>query len=52
VKDMTASYSTILLVHLSKSIVKLNRATYLYLAPKGEVRTTTAPATLCPQAPS
>jgi hypothetical protein len=41
---MTASYSAILLVHLSDSKPKLRRAAYLCLTPVGEVMTTAAPA--------
>jgi hypothetical protein len=39
---MTASYSAMLLVHLSVSRAKLNRAAYLYLAPDGAVITADA----------
>jgi hypothetical protein len=41
---MTASYSAILLVHLSDSKAKLRRATYLYLTPVGDVMIVAAPA--------
>jgi hypothetical protein len=40
---MTASYSAILLVHLSDSKAKLRRAAYLCLTPAGEVMTAAAP---------
>jgi hypothetical protein len=41
---MTASYSTMLLVHLLDSKAKLRRAAYLYLTPMGEVMIVAAPA--------
>jgi hypothetical protein len=49
---MTASYSAILLVHLSDSKVKLRRAGYLYLAPMGDVKIAAAPAPAWHHAPS
>jgi hypothetical protein len=39
-----ASYSVMLLVHLSESKTKLKHAAYLHLAPESTVRTATAPA--------
>jgi hypothetical protein len=41
---MMASYSAMLLVHLSDSKAKLRQATYLYLMPVGEVMIAAAPA--------
>jgi hypothetical protein len=41
---MTASYSAMLLVHLSDSKAKLRQATYLYLTPVGEVMIAAVPA--------
>jgi hypothetical protein len=41
---MTASYSAMLLVHLSILRAKLNRVTYLYLPPDGAIITAAAPA--------
>jgi hypothetical protein len=41
---MTASYSAILLVHLSDSKAKLRRAAYLYLMPVGDVMIAAVPA--------
>jgi hypothetical protein len=41
---MTASYSAMLLVHLSDSRAKLRRVAYLCLTPVGEVMTAAAPA--------
>src|SRR5688572_32827761 len=49
---MTASYSAILLVHLSDSKAKLRRAAYLCLTPVGEVITAAAPAPAWHHAPS
>jgi hypothetical protein len=49
---MTASYSAMLLVHLSDSKAKLRRAAYLCLTPVGEVMTTAAPAPAWHHAPS
>jgi hypothetical protein len=49
---MTASYSAILLVHLSDSKAKLRRAAYLCLTPVGEVMTAAAPAPAWHHAPS
>jgi hypothetical protein len=49
---MTASYSAILLVHLSDSKAKLRRATYLYLTPMGDVIIAAAPAPAWHHAPS
>jgi hypothetical protein len=41
---MTASYSAMLLVHLSNSKAKLRRAVYLYLTPTSDVMIAVAPA--------
>jgi hypothetical protein len=41
---MTASYSAMLLVHLSDSKAKLRRVAYLYLTPVGDVIIISAPA--------
>jgi hypothetical protein len=41
---MTASYSAMLLVHLSDSRAKLRRDAYLCLTPVGEVMTAAEPA--------
>jgi hypothetical protein len=41
---MMASYSTILLVHLSDSRAKLRRTAYLYLTLAGDVTIAVAPA--------
>jgi hypothetical protein len=41
---MTASYSAILLVHLSNSKAKLRRTAYLYLTPMGDVIIAVVPA--------
>jgi hypothetical protein len=49
---MTASYSAMLLVHLSDSKAKLRRAAYLCLTPIGEVMTAAAPAPAWHHAPS
>jgi hypothetical protein len=49
---MTASYSAILLVHLSDSKAKLRHAAYLCLTPVGEVMTAAAPAPAWHHAPS
>jgi hypothetical protein len=49
---MTASYSAILLVHLSDSRAKLRRAAYLCLTHAGEVMTVAAPAPAWHHAPS
>jgi predicted tellurium resistance membrane protein TerC len=49
---MTASYSAILLLHLSDSRAKLRRAAYLFLTPVGEVMTASAPAPAWHHAPS
>jgi hypothetical protein len=49
---MTASYSSILFVHLSDSRAKLRRAAYLCLTPTGEVMTAAAPAPTWHHAPS
>jgi hypothetical protein len=49
---MTASYSTMLFVHLSDSRAKLRRAAYLCLTPAGEVMTAAAPAPAWHHAPS
>jgi hypothetical protein len=49
---MTASYSAILLVHLSDSKANLSRATYLYLTPVGDVMIAAAPAPAWHDAPS
>jgi hypothetical protein len=48
---MTASYSAILLVHLSDSKAKLRHAAYLCLTPMGEVMTAAAPAPAWHHAP-
>jgi hypothetical protein len=48
---MTASYSAILLVHLSDSKAKLRHAAYLYLTPVGDVIIATAPAPAWHHAP-
>jgi hypothetical protein len=49
---MTASYSAMLLVHLTDSKAKLRRAAYLYLTPVGEVMIATAPALVWHHTPS
>jgi hypothetical protein len=49
---MTASYSAMLLVHLSDSKAKLRRAAYLCLTPVGEVMPAAAPAPAWHHAPS
>jgi hypothetical protein len=49
---MTASYSAMLLVHLSDSKAKLRRAAYLCLIPVGEVMTAAVPAPAWHHAPS
>jgi hypothetical protein len=49
---MTASYSAMLLVHLSDSKAKLRRVAYLYLMPVGEVMIAAAPAPAWHLAPS
>jgi hypothetical protein len=49
---MTASYSIMMLVHLSDSKAKLRRAAYLYLTPAGDVIIATAPAPAWRHAPS
>jgi hypothetical protein len=49
---MTASYSAMLLVHLSDSKAKLRRAAYLCLTHVGEVMTAAAPAPAWHHAPS
>jgi hypothetical protein len=49
---MTASYSAMLLVHLSDSKVKLRRAAYLYLMPAGDVIIAVAPTPTWDHAPS
>jgi hypothetical protein len=49
---MTASYSAMLLVHLSDSKAKLRRVVYLYLMPVGEVIFAAAPAPAWHHAPS
>jgi hypothetical protein len=49
---MTASYSAILLVHLSDSKAKLGHAAYLCLTPVGEVMTVATPAPAWHHAPS
>jgi hypothetical protein len=49
---MTASYSAILLVHLSDSKAKLRRAAYLYLTPMGDVIIIVAPAPALHHTPS
>jgi hypothetical protein len=49
---MTASYSAMLLVHLSDSRAKLRRAAYLCLTPVGEVIIVVAPAPAWHHAPS
>jgi hypothetical protein len=49
---MTASYSAILLVHLSDSKAKLRRVAYLYLTPVGDVMIAAAPAPTWHHAPS
>jgi hypothetical protein len=48
---MTASYSAMLLVHLSDSKAKLRRAAYLYLTPVGDVIIAAAPALAWHHAP-
>jgi hypothetical protein len=48
----TTSYSAILLVHLSMSLVNWRRAAYLNLMPEGEIRIAAAPTPVQPQAPS
>jgi hypothetical protein len=47
-----ASYSAILLVHLSVSLVKWSLAVYHSLILEGNTKTTVAPAPVQPQAPS
>jgi hypothetical protein len=49
---MMASYSAMLLVHLSDSRAKLRRATYLYLTSAGDVMIAVAPAPAWHHAPS
>jgi hypothetical protein len=49
---MTASYSAILLVHLSDSKAKLRRAAYLYLTPAGDVMIAAVPAPAWHHTPS
>jgi hypothetical protein len=49
---MTASYSAMLLVHMSDSKAKLMRVEYLYLMPAGDVIIVTAPAPAWHHAPS
>jgi hypothetical protein len=49
---MTASYSAMLLVHLSDSKAKLRRAAYLYLTLTGDVIIAAAPAPAWHHAPS
>jgi hypothetical protein len=49
---MTASYSAMLLVHLSDSRAKLRRAAYLYLMPVGDVMIAAALAPAWHHAPS
>jgi hypothetical protein len=49
---MTASYSAILLVHLSDSKAKLRCVAYLYLTPAGDVMIVAAPAPAWHHAPS
>jgi hypothetical protein len=49
---MIASYSAILLVHLSDSKAKLRRAAYLCLTPMGDVMTAAVPAPAWHHAPS
>jgi hypothetical protein len=49
---MSASYSAILLVHLSDSKAKLRHAAYLYLTPVGDVIIAAAPAPAWHHAPS
>jgi hypothetical protein len=49
---MTASYSAILLVHLSDSKAKLRHAAYLYLTPVDDVIIATAPVPAWHHSPS
>jgi hypothetical protein len=49
---ITASYSAMLLVHLSDSKAKLRRAAYMYLTPTGDVIIAAVPAPAWHHAPS
>jgi hypothetical protein len=49
---MTASYSAMLLVHLSDSRAKLRRAMYLYVMPAADVIIAVVPAPAWHHAPS
>jgi hypothetical protein len=50
--NSTASYLSILLLHLSASMVNCSRATYLNLIPEGDFNIVVAPAPETSQAPS
>jgi hypothetical protein len=47
-----ASYLVILFVHLYVSFVNYNRATYLSLIPKGDIKIAAVPTLMLPQPPS